>query len=92
MNKLRWFCAVCGLVCFSAAPSYGQAVNATVLGTVTDITGGAIPNAKVTATETDTGISRTSQTNESGNYTFPDLPPGRYSVTVEVAGFKKETR
>ncbi|MEO7142592.1 MAG: TonB-dependent receptor [Bryobacteraceae bacterium] len=92
MNKLRWICASCALVCFSAGYSYGQAVNATVLGTVTDITGGAIPNAKVTATATDTDISRTTQTNESGNYTFPDLAPGRYSVTVEVTGFKKETR
>jgi hypothetical protein len=69
-----------------------QAVNATLLGTVTDTTGAAVPNAKVTATETATGVPRTTNTNESGNYSFPNLPPGTYTVTVEQTGFKKETR
>ena len=69
-----------------------QAVNATLLGTVTDATGGVVANAKVTITETTTGVVRTTQTNDSGNYTFPDLAPGTYSVSVEQAGFKKETR
>jgi hypothetical protein len=78
-------------LCF-ALSSFGQAVNATLLGAVTDASGAVVPNAKVTITEVNTGISRSGQTNESGNYTFPDLPPGQYSVTVETAGFKKETR
>jgi hypothetical protein len=72
--------------------SYGQAVNATLLGTVTDSTGGAIANAKVTITEADTGVAYGAQTNESGNYTFPALPPGRYSASVEAQGFNKEMR
>jgi hypothetical protein len=42
--------------------------------------------------ETNTGVSRNTTTNESGNYLFPNLPPGGYSVTVEQAGFKKVTR
>jgi hypothetical protein len=71
---------------------WSQAVNATLLGTVTDASGAVVPNAKVTITEVNTGISRSGQTNESGNYTFPNLPPGQYSVAVEAAGFKKETR
>ena len=71
---------------------YSQAVNATLLGTVTDSSGAVVPNAKVTATEVRTGISRPAQTNPSGNYSFPDLPPGQYSVTVEREGFKKENR
>jgi hypothetical protein len=72
--------------------AYGQAVNGTILGTVTDATGGVITNAKVTITETNTGVSRSTTTNESGNYNFPDLPPGLYSVSSEVTGFKKITR
>jgi len=72
--------------------AYGQAVNGTILGTVTDSTGGVITNAKVTITETNTGVSRTTNTNDSGNYNFPDLPPGTYSVTSEITGFKKITR
>jgi Carboxypeptidase regulatory-like domain/TonB dependent receptor len=75
-----------------SAPIVGQAVNATLLGTVTDSSGAAVANVKVTINETNTGISRTSQTNESGNYVFPDLPPGTYTVTAEQPGFKRESR
>ena len=53
-------------------PMRAQAVNATVLGTVTDSSGAPAGNAKVTITETNTGISHSSQTNDSGNYIFPD--------------------
>jgi hypothetical protein len=73
-------------------PVVGQAVNATLLGTVTDSSGAVVGNAKVTITETNTGISRTSQTNDSGNYVFPDLPPGTYTVTAEQSGFKRASR
>jgi hypothetical protein len=75
-----------------SAPVMGQAVNATLLGTVTDSSGASVADAKVTITETNTGISHTSQTNESGNYVFPDLPPGRYRVIAESTGFKRESR
>jgi hypothetical protein len=70
----------------------GQAVTATLLGTVTDSTGATIPNAKVTASEAGTGALHLSVTNESGNFTIPDLQPGPYSVTVEAKGFKKATQ
>ncbi len=73
-------------------PLAGQAVNATLLGTVQDSTGAAVANAKVTITEMNTNISRTAQTNDSGNYVFPDLPPGTYKVTAEQTGFKRATR
>jgi len=75
-----------------SAPVMGQAVNATLLGTVTDSSGASVANAKVTITETNTGISHTSQTNDSGNYVFPDLPPGTYRVIAEQTGFKRESR
>ncbi|MGH9667871.1 MAG: TonB-dependent receptor domain-containing protein, partial [Bryobacteraceae bacterium] len=91
-GNVRLTCAVGAIALFSAVYSYGQAVNATLLGTVRDSTGGVLPNAKVTITETGTGVSRSNQTNESGNYTFPDLAPGRYAVSFEAPGFKKETR
>src|SRR5258706_8118290 len=75
-----------------SAPVRGQAVNATLLGTVTDSSGAAVSNVRVTITETNTNISRTAQTNESGNYIFPDLPPGTYTVTAEQSGFKRASR
>jgi hypothetical protein len=86
------FFSVLLLAIFSVGSAYSQAVNATLLGTVTDITGGVIAGARVTITEVNTGAVRDTQTNESGNFTFPDLTPGQYTVSVEEAGFKKETR
>ncbi len=92
MNRLRCAGAFCALLLFFAPSSHGQTVNATLLGAVTDATGGVIPNGKVTIVEVNTGVGRSGQTNESGNYTFPNLPPGQYVVTVEASGFKKEAR
>src|SRR6267154_933103 len=92
----RWNCSIAVLLgtmlLGSSAPILGQAVNATLLGTVTDSSGAAVVSVKVTITETNTGISRTSQTNDSGNYVFPDLPPGTYTVTAEQPGFKRASR
>jgi hypothetical protein len=93
VRDLRSICVLCALLLLlTAGPGYSQAVNATLLGSVTDSSGAIVPNAKVTVTEVNTGVNRSGQTNESGNYTFPDLAPGQYSITVELSGFKKETR
>src|SRR4249919_984548 len=92
MKDLRTICVLFVLLLLTAGFGYSQAVNATLLGTVTDSSGAIVPAAKVTVTEVNTGVNRTGQSNESGNYTFPDLAPGQYSVSVESTGFKKETR
>ncbi|MGB7719113.1 MAG: carboxypeptidase-like regulatory domain-containing protein [Bryobacteraceae bacterium] len=92
MSRFRTLLVLSLLALLCAGLAFGQAVNATLLGIVTDASGAVVPNAKVTITEVNTGVGRSGQTNESGNYTFPNLPPGQYSVTVEAAGFKKETR
>src|SRR6267378_4305283 len=91
-GSLWGYLAALGVLLFSSPGALGQAVNATLLGTVTDSSAGAVANVKVTITETNTGISRTSQTNESGNDVFPDLPPGTYTVTAEQPGFKRASR
>ena len=70
----------------------GQAVNGTLLGTVTDPSGAVVPGAKVNIILVGQSLEHASVTNESGNFTEPDLPPGTYTVTVVAAGFKKETR
>ncbi len=69
-----------------------QAVTATLVGTVTDNTGAIVPGATVTIVETATAITRSGTSNGSGNYTFPNLTPGYYSVTVTAPHFKKESR
>lgn len=92
MRRFRSTAAAVAVCLLAAGAAWSQAVNATLLGTVTDVSGAVVPNAKVTATETKTNVARSTVTNESGNYTFPDLAPGLYSITVESTGFKKETR
>src|SRR5436305_11031402 len=92
MRGLRTISAMAAMLLLSAGSVYSQAVNATLLGTVTDVSGGVVPNAKVVATEVNTGVSRSTQTNESGNFTFSDMAPGQYTVSVESPGFKKDNR
>src|SRR5579864_2415065 len=79
-------------ISFTAISLFGQAVNGTLLGTLTDSSGAAVAEAKVTATETSTGIARATETNASGNYVFPDMAPGTYRVLAEAKGFKKQIR
>lgn len=92
MPGLRKSCAILVLLFCTALPGFSQAVSATIVGTITDASGAAVAGAQVRVTETNTNISKSASANESGNYTFPDMPPGRYAVTVEHPGFKKETR
>ncbi|MSV32791.1 MAG: TonB-dependent receptor [Bryobacterales bacterium] len=75
-----------------AAPSFGQALNGTVLGTVSDSTGAVVQSAKVTVLELNTNFTRAVQSAEAGTYTFSNLPTGIYSVSVELAGFRKSVR
>ncbi len=63
-----------------------------LLGTVKDTSGAVVPNAKVIITEMNTGVSRNTQTNDSGNYVFPSLDPGLYQVAVELTGFSKAVK
>jgi hypothetical protein len=71
---------------------FSQAVTGTIVGTVTDASGGVVVNAKVTIVLTGQSTVYSFVTNESGNYTAPNLPSGLYSVTVVSPGYKKETR
>ncbi len=70
----------------------GQAVSGTLLGTVQDSSGATVGKAGITVVGTSTGTTYQTVTNETGNYTIPGLPPGRYTVTVLAAGFKKVTQ
>ncbi len=76
------------LVSLSAAMAHAQAVSASLIGTVTDSSGGVVPAAEVTIKNVNTNISRSMLTNESGNYVFSNLNPGTYRVEAKLAGFK----
>jgi len=61
----------------------------TIVGTVTDQSGAAVPGADVVVNDIDTNTVTHVTSNASGEYTAPGLPVGHYTVTVEVKGFKK---
>ena len=72
--------------------AHGQTTTGSIIGTITDQSGGVIPSATVTATDMKTGITHTAQTNDSGNYVFPSLPPGDYAVATDSSSFAKQTK
>ena len=92
MTKFRTLSASMALFLLAACPMFGQAITATLLGTVSDVSGATVAGAKVTASATETGIVRETTTSESGNFTFPDLQPGKYKLVVELTGFEKAAR
>src|SRR5436305_8291833 len=63
---------------------------ASIKGTVTDPSGAAVAGAKVLVKNTAQGIERTTQTNSSGDYEVPALPPGHYTVEVQGQGFQHQ--
>src|SRR5262249_4031260 len=66
----------------------GLAQEATIVGTVTDPTGAAVPNVNITVTSNDTGLSRTLTSSSDGQYVVPDLRIGSYTVRASASGFK----
>lgn len=75
------------------APPLRADVTGSILGTVTDPTGAAVPGAKVTLHNEGTGLNRTATTDTSGSFDFLAVPVGEgYVVQVEAAGFQKSTQ
>jgi hypothetical protein len=78
----------------AAGVVHGQAVTATLLGTSSDSSGALLPGTTVTAAQSDGGLQRRVVTDKAGQFQFPDLPGGQYTVTAEHDGFERlvETR
>jgi hypothetical protein len=72
---------------FGAISSYSQVTGATLSGTITDSSGGVIPGAQISVTNTATGIKQEFQADSAGYYTAPNLAPGTYEVRVTAKGF-----
>ncbi|MGQ0736151.1 MAG: TonB-dependent receptor [Acidobacteriota bacterium] len=83
---LRALGALAAVVCL-AAPAAAQLDSATLIGVVSDTQGGVLPGATVTAVNASTGFTRTGVADGEGRYRLAALPPGRYDVTAELAGF-----
>ena len=79
-------------MCFSATLVSAQGTGGRILGRVSDPSGAVLANANIVATNDATGVSHTATSNDSGDYVFPDLPVGTYSLTFDLTGFKKVIR
>jgi hypothetical protein len=79
----------CALLLSLAGSASAQQVFGSIIGNVTDPTGSAVNNAKVTITDVTKGASFVVMTNESGQYTKGQLIPDQYTVTIEAPGFQK---
>ncbi len=84
--------SLCIVLFLCASIARGQVANNTSLvGTVTDASGGTIAGATVTGINNDTKVEYASTTNAEGYYSIPFIIPGTYSVTVGMQGFRKTT-
>ena len=73
-------------------PAYAQVRFGAVVGSVTDSSGAAVPGSAVTLTNLGTNEKRTTQTDESGNYSFPNVSAGQYEVQIDKEGFTRFDR
>src|SRR3954465_10620914 len=92
-RRAVWF-AVClaAVACLSSSLLFAQGTSGRITGHSSDPSGAVLTNVMITATNQATGVGRSTQSNESGDYTFLDLPVGTYSLTFELSGFKKNIR
>ena len=79
------------LTVFATPGSFAQSDNSSLSGTVTDASGALLPKAKVTIHNNGNGSDRVVETNESGNFTAPDIQTGNYRLRIEAAGFQSVT-
>src|SRR4051794_9878369 len=67
---------------------WAQGATGTILGTVTDSSGGVVPDVKVTVINVGTSATRTATSDDRGRYRLAELPVGAYQVSVEATGFQ----
>jgi Carboxypeptidase regulatory-like domain len=72
----------------TSAVAFAQLSTAQLSGRVTDESGAVLPGVTVTATQTDTGLSRSDVTDANGSYVLPNLPTGPYRLEVSLTGFR----
>jgi Carboxypeptidase regulatory-like domain len=75
-----------------AGAGLGQTTNGSIAGTITDPGKASVADVQVQATNRDTGLQRSATSLQDGTYVIPQLPPGRYDITVQKAGFAKGER
>jgi len=88
VRGLLYSALILGLALVLSMPMAAQRITGTLRGQVLDPSGAAVPDAQVTATNQETGVSVKITATSAGTYSFPSLIPGLYKVEVEAKGFK----
>lgn len=93
MNKQRFFLfLLLAIIGLTATQTIAQESRGTITGVITDPQKSVIPGVQITLVNTATNTTRTTLTNDSGYYEAPFLDAGNYTITAEMAGFKKGIR
>jgi len=86
MKSVLCVISLCWLL---ASVALAQTATGRIVGTVQDATGAVVPGATITALNQETGVTHKAVASEAGQYTFEALQPGVYTISAELAGFKK---
>src|SRR5215203_4929099 len=84
----QWVAATICTLALITTPAFAQGSTATLRGNIQDPSGGVLPGATVTATNTGTKAVQTTVSDDRGQYLFAGLFPGTYDLKVELSGFK----
>ena len=84
----RWFVALALVTAMGTSLAAAQILYGSITGNVSDQTGAALAGVGVEAVNTGTGVVKTATTDDRGAYSFVDLQPGVYTVTIKAAGFQ----
>lgn len=92
--RARWSLIILCLASssFLCSTLSAQGTGGRILGRIIDPSGAILSNAKITAINDATGVAHNTVSNDTGDYVFPDLPVGAYSLTFDLTGFKKIVR
>ncbi|MGC2553036.1 MAG: carboxypeptidase regulatory-like domain-containing protein [Candidatus Sulfotelmatobacter sp.] len=92
--RARWTAVCLAVTTLLLLPTTlpAQGTGGRILGRIADPSGAVLAHVKVVATNEATGVSRDTDSNDSGDYSFPEVPVGVYSLSFELTGFKKDLR
>jgi hypothetical protein len=91
-HRLAVSCCVVVAVCSLALSAFGQSTGGRIIGRVSDSTGAVVSGVTISLVNDATGVSRSTKTNDTGDYSLLEVQPGNYHVEYTLTGFKKVVR
>src|SRR5881397_966601 len=92
LRSFERFATAIVLIALPTCLVFAQTSAATILGVVKDTTGALIPGVSITVKHTETGLTRTAISSETGDYNVPLLPVGAYEISTAMPSFKQDVR